>query len=156
MVKTQDVKLIKVESTKTKSFQLKSGQRIKLKGTVDRIDQINGKYRILDYKTGKVDSSNLKTEQDWEGFTSDYKYSKAFQVLFYTLLAEDEVSFPLNAGIISFKNLNAGFLKFQLKYNKTKGNSDISVQVLEQFKQELDQLISEILNPEIPFLEKKV
>ena len=156
MVKTQGVKLIKVESTKTKSFQLKSGQRIKLKGTVDRIDQINGKYRILDYKTGKVDSSNLKTEQDWEGFTSDYKYSKAFQVLFYTLLAEDEVSFPLNAGIISFKNLNAGFLKFQLKYNKTKGNSDISVQVLEQFKQELDQLISEILNPEIPFLEKKV
>ncbi|MGB2087025.1 MAG: PD-(D/E)XK nuclease family protein, partial [Psychroflexus salarius] len=154
--KMQDIKLLKVESTKTKALQLKSGQKIKLKGTVDRIDQVNGKYRILDYKTGKVEPSHLKAEKDWESFTIDYKYSKAFQVLFYTLLAEDEVSFPLNAGIISFKNLKAGFLKFQLKYNKTKGNSDISVQVLEQFKQELDQLISEILNPKIPFLEKKV
>ncbi|QSS97860.1 PD-(D/E)XK nuclease family protein [Psychroflexus sp. ALD_RP9] len=154
--KMQDIKLIKVESTKTKAFQLKSGQKIKLKGTVDRIDQINGKYRTLDYKTGKVEPSHLKAEKDWEGFTSDYKYSKAFQVLFYTLLVEDEISLPLTAGIISFKNLKSGFMEFQLKYNKTKGNSDISAEVLEQFKLELDQLISEILNPKVPFLEKIV
>ena len=58
---------------------------IKLKGKVDRIDEINGTLRIIDYKTGKVQLGNLKIK-DWDLLSSDFNYSKSFQVLFYAFL----------------------------------------------------------------------
>ena len=37
----------------------------RLYGKIDRIDQLNELYRIIDYKTGKVDSSELSFK-NWE------------------------------------------------------------------------------------------
>jgi hypothetical protein len=62
------------------------------------------------------------------------------------------------AGIISFKNLGAGFLKFATKpaaASRTK-NAIIDEEVLAQYKEQLFAIITEILNPEIPFTEKEI
>jgi ATP-dependent helicase/nuclease subunit B len=128
-----------------------------LKGKVDRVDEYNGTLRIIDYKTGSVKQSDLEIV-DWELLNSDYKYSKAFQVLAYSLMINDEI--PLNdahAGIISFKNLNNGFLKFATKPSP-RGKKDylISSEVLTLFKYELERLIVEICDPEQPFTEKEI
>lgn len=80
---------------------------IKLTGKVDRIDQFNGTVRIIDYKSGKVEQSNLEII-DWDTLTADYdKFSKAFQVLCYTYMMyrQNKIELPVEAGIISFKNL---------------------------------------------------
>ena len=37
---------------------------MKLKGFIDRIDRIGNKYRIIDYKTGKVVSNDLVMNSD--------------------------------------------------------------------------------------------
>jgi len=37
------------------------GHKINLKGKIDRVDELDGVRRIVDYKTGKVEVSNLKT-----------------------------------------------------------------------------------------------
>ena len=57
---------------------------IKLQGQVDRIDELNGVTRIIDYKTGNVTAANLKVLDI--SFIAEEKYSKAIQVLLYAYL----------------------------------------------------------------------
>lgn len=90
---------------------------VTIKGTVDRIDEYNGKTRIIDYKTGKVTQDKVRVS-DWEMMLEDFdKYSKPFQILTYAYMLQKKhkVALPLQAGIISFKNLGEGFLPFQEK-----------------------------------------
>ena len=60
---------------------------------------------------------------------------------------------PMEAGIISFKNLKSGFLPFLVKNGKDV-NSTIDAAVLDQYIEQLVILINEILDVTIPFEEK--
>ena len=133
---------------------------INLKGKVDRIDSFNGVTRIIDYKTGSVLQSHVEIV-NWEDITTDYKkYSKSFQVLTYVLMLHlnNEVKLPVEAGIISFKSLSKGLLKFGTKDTpgSRKKDNNITLETLEYFSKELSKLILEICNPEIDFIEKEV
>ena len=61
------------------------------------------------------------------------------------------------AGIISFKNLQEGFLAFGTKEKiRSKPNHEISSEVFEQFLTQLKTLILEIFSPDKDFVEKEV
>lgn len=132
--------------------------KIKLVGNVDRIDMLNGLTRIIDYKTGKTDQANLSLEPDnYQLLTTDYKKSKAFQVLMYAYLYNYEK--PINeitAGIISFKNFSSGFIPFSHKVKNRNHQELITPETLIAFENELVTLIKEIYNPQLPLLEKEV
>ena len=127
---------------------------VKIVGKVDRIDELDGITRIIDYKTGKVESKDLKIS-DFSILSDEYKYTKALQVMLYSFLYTKENKFnfekSLEAGIISFKNLKSGFLKMNFA-QKGKDNNITEERLLE-FQVELFRIIKEILNPEIPFIE---
>lgn len=124
---------------------------IKIKGKLDRIDEVDGMLRIIDYKTGKVEGKNVNVK-DWESIIANYNISKAFQLLCYALLYNDKNPIQsIQAGIISFKNLANGVLLFN-ENNVT----EITQETIEAFKKVLFILIEEVFNPEIPFLEKEV
>lgn len=133
---------------------------IYLKGTVDRIDEFNGKTRIIDYKTGKVEQNKVEVI-DWEDLITDYdKFSKSFQVLTYAYML-NEIEPILNSvegGVISFKNLQGDpFLRFTKKDRAGRGankDQNISQETLIHFSVELKRLIFEICNPDIDFIEK--
>ena len=131
---------------------------VKLRGTVDRIDTYNGTTRIIDYKTGLVKQADLNLSE-WEVLFSDYdKHSKKIQVLAYALMSENVLNFGnTQAGIISFRNLGQGFLPFNYseKSSAIKGN-EIFEETLSLYKTELNKIIVEICNPEIPFTEKEI
>lgn len=125
---------------------------VKLKGTVDRIDEVNGVLRILDYKTGAVSSKALKIN-NWDLLTTDYDYSKCFQVLIYAFIyaKNNNLNFEdknVESGIISFKNLKAGFMKVN--------NTSLSQNDMDLFLIQLNKLLIEIYDPEIPFIEKEI
>ena len=131
---------------------------VKIHGKVDRVDEYNGQLRIIDYKTGSVNQGDVEII-NWEDLSEDYKFSKAFQVLSYALMMNKEI--PINnaeAGIISFKNLGDGFLKFGVKEKSGSRNKSqlITNDALENFTVELKKLILEICNPDIPFIEKEI
>lgn len=126
-----------------------------LKGTVDRIDIFNGIPRIIDYKSGKVEQTDLNLS-DWSLLATDYKKSKALQLLCYAfMLSEsDLVSLPFTAGIFSFKNLSSGLLV--LTDQTAHGNAQITAETLLRFKEQLDLLITEMFHPDLPFEEKEL
>ena len=122
---------------------------IKLRGQVDRIDQLNGVTRIIDYKTGNVTAANLKVSDI--SVIGEEKYSKAIQVLLYAFLySQNFETKELEGGIISFKNLKGGFLKVDFG----KKDHEISSEKIDEFLISIKNLIKEIFNPEIPFTEK--
>jgi hypothetical protein len=156
-----EIKILAIESENRVSLNIDGlDYPIYLTGKVDRVDQYNGTTRIIDYKTGNVLQNQVEVI-DWEALTTDYKkYSKSFQVLCYAyaMYKDNKVNLPVEAGVISFKNLNSGFLKFAKKegtHDRNK-NTIISEDILESFEAELKKLILEICNPNIDFIEKEI
>lgn len=124
-----------------------------IRGNVDRIEERNGRIRIIDYKTGKVEKRNVALKT-WNALTDDLKNDKIIQVLAYAYMyAERAQGKPMEAGIISFKNLKAGFLPFSFKEGK-ETVSIIDNKMLGDFTEQIVLLLQEILNPDIPFEEK--
>ena len=156
------IKIISIESDLSVPIEITELDfPIKLKGKVDRVDEYNGVTRIIDYKTGKVEQNKVQLE-NWEDITSDYdKFSKSFQILSYALMLNHKNVFnnKTEAGIISFKNLRSGFIKFQ-KIDRGSGKiikeSNINEDTLIEFSKQLKNLILEIFNPKIDFVEKEV
>jgi len=124
-----------------------------IKGNVDRIEIRNDHIRIIDYKTGKVDKGNMVLKS-WKGLTEAIKNDKIIQVLAYAYIFES-IPFekPVEAGIISFKNMKAGFLPFAFKEDK-QVKMIVDDEILSEYTQQLILLLNEILNPDIPFEEK--
>lgn len=126
---------------------------VKIGGSVDRIEERNGNIRIIDYKTGKVEKKNV-TLKSWEGLTEDIKNDKIIQILSYAFMFENESNGkPIEAGIISFKNLKSGFLPFSFKDAKEE-NTTINFAILNDYLEQMVLLLVEILDVSVPFEEK--
>jgi hypothetical protein len=132
--------------------------KVKIHGMVDRIDQLDGKLRIIDYKSGATDKGNVGIDpEDFNILSGDYKKAKAFQVLMYTYLYSlNEPVIEASAGIISFKNFNQGYIPFSFKAGKSYQEKMIDMEVLQNFEQVLFALIQELFNKEIHLTEKPV
>jgi len=148
------IQIIALEQTFEREFvHPKLPFPVLIKGNVDRIERRDGKIRIIDYKTGKVEKANvvLKT---WNGLTQEIKNDKIIQVLAYAFMFEKEAGgLPIEVGIISFKNLKSGFLPFGFKEEK---DLDVVVtsQILNSYLEEIANLLGEIFDINIPFEEK--
>jgi len=155
LTKGKKIMILALEKDLEHNFSLNSPPySIKLKGKVDRIDLVDGVLRIIDYKTGKVELSDLKIK-DWSSLTSEESYSKSFQVLTYAYMFYqdkgenfDFEEQKMESGIISFKNLKNGFMKVN--------NSFITLKTIDNFLEQFNYLFLELYNKEIPFIEKDI
>ncbi|OAB31341.1 PD-(D/E)XK nuclease superfamily protein [Flavobacterium fryxellicola] len=150
------IKILALEKTFERQLQHPSLPfPVLIRGNVDRIEERNGIIRIIDYKTGKVEKASV-TLKSWNGLTEDIKSDKIIQVLAYAYMYELEAKGkPIEAGIISFKNLKAGFLPFNFKEDK-EGNTVIDETILSNYLEQMVLLLREILDDTIPFEEKLI
>ena len=124
-----------------------------IKGNVDRIENRNGKIRIVDYKTGKVEKNSVTLKQ-WNGLTEDIKNDKIIQVLAYAFMLEPNAKGrEMEAGIISFKNLKSGFLPFNFKQDK-EIIAVITPEIMTEYLEQMVVLLEEILDVNVNFAEK--
>jgi hypothetical protein len=155
------IKIIAIETKNMVPITIDGiGFQVVLTGKVDRVDEYNGVTRIIDYKSGRVEQNKVEIV-NWEDITTDYdKYSKSFQILMYAYMMhkQQKITLPVEAGIISFKKLGSGFIKFGKKESlgSRSKNNLITEETLGAFETELKKLILEICNPNINFIEKEV
>ena len=134
-----------------------------LKGIIDRVDMVNGKKRIVDYKTGR-DELEVKGESlDNDGnpifkyFNGDWKNSnKAFiQTMFYTYIYEQirGVS-DVEPNVYSAQKIRTGDTSFHVKvpYQPTYPvEGDLLALAKADFLVFLREKLGELFNPDIPF-----
>ena len=157
--KGDSIQIIAIEEDFKVKFQSEKFKgEINLKGQIDRIDNLNGKLRIIDYKTGKKIEKRELNLSNWGDLEMDHdKIKNWFQLLFYAY-AYNMVSnqnLPIEVGIISFKNLKSGLLKFNFgtRFDNT---SIISDDILKNYKILLENILAEIMDSNISFVEKKL
>lgn len=130
---------------------------VKISGNIDRIEERNGRIRIVDYKTGKVEKGNLVL-RSWNDVTAEIKNDKVIQLLTYAFMYEPHAEGKeMEVGIISFKNMRSGFMNFCYKDAIDKSlpvSETITPDVLGDFRSELTKLILEIFDTAKPFEEK--
>ncbi len=98
--------------------------KVKLKGIVDRVEQSNGKRMLVDYKTGKVETSDLKIKNFLQDIEKT-KFSKALQLLFYSYIYSAKKSGEESAaGIYSCRNQKAGIIPLSLNDATMKNPQD--------------------------------
>ncbi len=123
-----------------------------IKGLADRIDRVGGVVRVIDYKTGRIGSSELSFREWDEPFTNSDK-SKNFQLLCYAWMyhkMHPEESY-IEPGIISTRTPAKG--SQTMKHPGGKGI--LQPQHLAEAEDALKQLISEILNPAQDFTQTR-
>jgi len=150
LIKKQQIKLIALEEAYQMPFELNElGITLMCHGTFDRVEERDGILTIIDYKTGKVLPTELKLKS-WEDLTSNYKVAKQFQLLFYSMIYMDQKKIPqLQAGIFSFKSIKNGLMLFAQDKETL-----ITAQTISLFKEQLKALVTELLDPKHPFIEK--
>lgn len=137
-----------LEENRSVPFKItgKTHKEVRLKGVIDRVEQIHTIPMILDYKTGRVVSTDLKLKE-WDDLLIPGKNDKLFQLLYYALLhsRDKNTGQDVEAGIISFRNLSQGILQPVLP-NNTKLSEGIS-----DFEEVLQQLLADLFDPGKPF-----
>lgn len=130
---------------------------VRFSGIVDRIDERDGMLRIIDYKSGKVKAGDLLMMKI-ENITNGEKHAKALQVLLYGLMwnYENNNSASFEAGVVSFKNISAGFLRFGIRPapRSLPKEYSITTNIVSEFEAQIKQVVMEIFDPSIPFVEK--
>ena len=150
------LKIIATEENLAAEIKIEGiGFPIKLHGQVDRVDELNGVLRIIDYKTGMVAATNLRVPEFEK--LRDEKHLKAIQVLLYAYLFTKSKNYnfskPLEAGIYSFKNLNSGFLAVDFAPARKVPETSINSEKLDEFIVEIKKYISEIYAVTVDFVE---
>tara|TARA_B100001250_G_scaffold71203_1_gene57546 strand:- start:3935 stop:6673 length:2739 start_codon:yes stop_codon:yes gene_type:complete len=153
--KGNKIKIISIEEKFNKSLDIKGlNFPINIKGTVDRIDVYNNTLRIIDYKSGVINKSNLSFK-DWNSIVNDEKKSALFQVLIYSYVFRDKIikNKEVQAGVIPFNNYNNEFIPVSLLENNLKRCIlNLDDENLENFEKQFFSVIYEIFDKKKPFL----
>jgi hypothetical protein len=164
------LEILGLEKTLNTKFTFeRAGEKteVQLYGRIDRIDKVGNTIRVIDYKTGRVEKSQLRAnimdveqtlvtnpEADKVRQLWLYKYILAKRMLHEKglrlgdrhLRAEDH---KLVSGIFSFRNIGEGLMTDGLRFDN---NPEESLETfVAQSEVYLQKLISAMLDPDQPF-----
>lgn len=135
-------------------YTLPSNQVVSLKGFLDRIDEVDGYTRIIDYKTGKGILRYKNIDQIFDKSEKD-RPKAVMQVFMYAhLYLYEHPTKIVRPGIYYLRNLFSDNFSPDVQCkpsrNETMLITDFS-ELREEFKEKFDECVEEIFNPEIPF-----
>lgn len=145
-------RIVSLEEEATKEITIKTGideVNVKLLGRLDRIEEKEGITRIVDYKTGAVERARLKKNITVENINSLFTepgLREKFQQYFYSnVYLNGKTDVKLKIGIYPVRSLSDGIIFFDEEY--------IPEEMLKLFDENLQELIVQIFNPEVPFIQ---
>ena len=125
-----------------------SSVQVKIGGKVDRIDEIDGIYRIIDYKTGSVKKAFSSIESLFTK-EEDNRNNEAFQTLLYCWLFDKSDLTQIIPGLYDIKGMNES--KFSPEFKMAKKELLDFNEVKNEFEIHLRKLIEDIFDPNIAF-----
>jgi ATP-dependent helicase/nuclease subunit B len=142
--------ILYLEHRITKTLELTidgKSKTILLKGTIDRIDKVNGELRIIDYKSGKVNSKDvaITLKKDKSAYDLCAKNRYFLQLVFYIYLTKEFLPNETisETGIISFISNNQELISIPKENNYSF--------LAEEFPEVIEKILTEIYQNEIPF-----
>lgn len=151
LIQSKEIRVLSLEQ-RYKTYLNTEKTRL-LKGTLDRVEEVDSKIRIADYKTGKLSLSELEYHGIGEDLREE-KSQKRFQLLCYALLYKDTTGqIPDEVGIYPIKDKGAGLQSLFERQGRNKTAVRLEENEIEAFRAFLNALIDEIMDPEIPFIE---
>ena len=123
------------------------GAQVKFKGIADRIDEVDGVFRIADYKTGKKSALTINEVNSIQ--LSDPKNAKQFQLLMYAwMFSKDKPDVKgLISGIYWLRNRAVDYYNPLIVVKE----SVLDRQLIHDFELSLTEMVDNMLNDEIPF-----
>lgn len=133
-------------------IQINNGLSVKIGGKIDRIDLVGQAFRVIDYKTGKVNYKFDGIDSLFE-VNGKRKNKEALQILLYSLLVSGDDEFKDKTIIPGIYGLRDIFKKeFYHLIQIAKGPQvDRFDMVSEPYTEGLKRLLAHLFNPEEPF-----
>lgn len=119
---------------------------VKLHGKADRIDRIGNVVRVIDYKTGKVNSRDVKLINPEDLHNPDK--GKALQLMIYALMVfrQKENITQITAANVSMRNLSELLIPVHW------GKEDVlDSEIIDAFEDELKKMIAAMFVQGVPF-----
>lgn len=120
---------------------------IHLNGVIDRIDTLNGKVRIIDYKSGDVNASDvtINCSKDGELLEKTIKPKYTLQLLIYSYLYKMTYGkLPDEVGIYSFVKVKSDLFSLELKGKTLE-------EAVDEFPEMLTEFLELAFDEETPF-----
>ena len=128
---------------------------VNLKGFLDRVDNVDGLWKIIDYKTGSTEAKNINIK-DWEDLKSNPDLDIGFQLVMYgfLMLRWSQEIFRVSAGIVSLRKIKSGFNSVSVPSDETgKSTTILTADSAEKFQTVLLSILSDIYDPTKPFIQ---
>ncbi len=139
------------------SFPIFDGKtKVNLYGIIDRIHRKNGKYFVVDYKTGKDTREYKSCAQLFDREDKDQPKA-VFQTLMYAMMLRyDETQFPpseMVPNVYSIKEIaTTSFTPyFTEKVDKNEKQLETYGEIADEYEQRFGELLEEIFNRDVPF-----
>ncbi|MCB9201654.1 MAG: PD-(D/E)XK nuclease family protein [Flavobacteriales bacterium] len=146
------LKIIDLEREFSVPYQINDNQNITFYGFIDRIDELNGAIRVIDYKSTsktsyKFNSTATKPISEIE---LSYNHNHLIQLAIYSyyILSLNKYS-SVQSGVFGFNSVSKGVQLLEIEKEQK-----ITLKNLQPILEKINDLILEIINPEIPFTEK--
>ncbi len=135
--------LISLEKKHSYLFKLTESDsplEVRISGIIDRVDLQNGYYRVLDYKTGKIEKK-LKSLDLLFSLDRKIELNTITQILLYSLMVSAESDIAVCPGILNINELSDDYVynicvegKNIERFNDNKFDSEFKLGLLQCFK----------------------
>ena len=122
---------------------------VNLKGTIDRVDELEGCLRIIDYKTGRLDKEEITYDEEKESMPG-----KWLQLMWYALLY-CRIHHPatmVKSGIYPLRNLRSDVKMATWHTGDDNSPEAVTPEKLDRFEELLREKVEELMNRDIPFI----
>lgn len=148
------ITILGLEVRKQKEIAIFNGKyKIKIGGTIDRVDEVDNKLRIIDYKSGSVkfDYDNIPSLFDDEDASRN---KAALQTLIYGMVYDQhaDVPRPISAGIYQINEFFKDPFKSIINSKEDGEIEDVAKQT-PKLVEELTKVFELLFNPEVPFVQ---
>jgi hypothetical protein len=124
---------------------------VKLGGTIDRVDLFEGRYRILDYKTGMIKNSFGTVSGLFDG-SEKMRNDAVFQVLLYAMIYQRLIPDGIIVPALCFvRGSHSENFSYSIQYGEKKKKLEDYSEVKKEFEELIHFHLARLFNPDEPF-----